>query len=268
LPIDQTIIHLLGHTAQVRDARRFGMTGDVLWVVDAAPDGEANRYLLSSAEGDAPRYQSAMNLARPERLLLHYEQLMALAFLLSDPSPRSALLLGLGGGAMYRHIRRVHPTCAVTAVECSATVIDIAQRWFAVDTPIIEAKADSFLAGSQCTWDAILVDLYDARGASAQSIAFWKHCAARLSPTGILAVNWADFHGLDGGRATADTVETLLPHCLYVADGVRRDNIVQFCSPRRLPTGDEIEAGLPGPATLNHRRVSLARCVVGARWPS
>ena len=76
--------------------------------------------------------QSAMDLLRPERLVFGYERLMLAAFALV-PEPRSALLLGLGGGAMSRHLAAYLPDCAVTVVEREPVMRAIAAALFPPD---------------------------------------------------------------------------------------------------------------------------------------
>ena len=48
--------------------------------------------------------QSSMDLLYPARLVFHYERLMSLAFAMVE-RPVTALLLGVGGAAMWRFVR-------------------------------------------------------------------------------------------------------------------------------------------------------------------
>ena len=60
--------------------------------------------------------QSSMDLLYPAHLVFHYERLMSLAFALCE-RPVSALLLGIGGAAMWRFMRAYVSECAPTLVD-------------------------------------------------------------------------------------------------------------------------------------------------------
>src|SRR5690348_15401887 len=117
--------YLFGPDHEIREERFGAAFGGRLAVVDA-PCGSGVRRTLAavSAEGVVTQ-QSAMDLLRPERLVFAYERAMALAFALPR-EPRSALLLGLGGGAMLRFARAWFPDCALTVVEFDPAVLDLA----------------------------------------------------------------------------------------------------------------------------------------------
>src|SRR5260370_34846025 len=86
-----------------------------------------------------------MDLLRPERLVFLYERLMLLAFAVVE-RPVAALLLGLGGGAMCRHLAADLPDCAVTVVERDGAVIDLARPFFHVTHPIRRGEAPAAVA--------------------------------------------------------------------------------------------------------------------------
>src|SRR5205814_20710 len=66
--------------------------------------------------------QSSMDLLYPARLVFHYERLMSLAFAMSQ-RPVTALLLGVGGAAMWRFLRAYLPDCAPLLVDSDETII-------------------------------------------------------------------------------------------------------------------------------------------------
>jgi spermidine synthase len=261
------IAAFFGEDAEMRELLAPTDFNGALFVVDAEWGGELVRFLASvSAEEQELTQQSAMSLARPERLVFHYERLMSLAFVLAR-RPRSALLLGLGGGSMARYARHAWPDCALTIVERSAEVIDLARRWFGIEEEIMAGDADAFLRGTRRRWDVILVDLYDAAGVVRPAEGFWDRCVRRLAPEGIVAVNWAEFAGNDGGRAEAEKLARLLPHTLYITPSGRRDNLIQFASAAALPEPEAVDAALPGAARLQRPRSTLARCTIATHWP-
>src|SRR3954453_9618703 len=90
--------------------------------------------------------QSSMDLLYPAHLVFHYERLMSLAFALCE-RPVSALLLGVGGGAMWRFSRAYVSECAPTLVDSDEGVVGIARRWFYLSQPVVIDTAERFLAG-------------------------------------------------------------------------------------------------------------------------
>src|SRR3954451_10769643 len=86
---------------------------------------------FGTANPDEPQLteQSSMDLLYPAHLVFHYERLMSLAFGLVE-KPVTALLLGVGGAAMWRFMHAFVPDCAPTLVDADESVAAIARRWF------------------------------------------------------------------------------------------------------------------------------------------
>src|SRR5204863_3622210 len=136
--------------------------------------------------------QSSMDMMYPAQLVFHYERLMSLSFALCE-RPVSALLLGVGGAAMWRFLRAYVPECAPILVDADETVAAIAKRWFYLTQPVAIETAQRYLAGNTAKFDVVLVDLYDSHGPAPFDEEFWKRCIDALAPGGCLATNWADF---------------------------------------------------------------------------
>lgn len=179
--------------------------------------------------------QSSMDLLYPAHLVFHYERLMSLAFALVE-RPATALLLGLGGAAMWRFLRAYVPECATTLIDADDAVAAIARRWFYLSQPVTVEPAERFLAGNTRRFDVVLVDLYDAKGPAPFDETFWARCLDALAPGGCLATNWADFATNKGVRPMAEAQSAVArargldPY--YVTRHGFRDNLVQY-----LPTG-------------------------------
>ena len=103
-----------------------------------------------------------MDLLYPAHLVFHYERLMSLAFALCE-RPVSALLLGVGGAAMWRFLRAYVPECATTLVDADEGVVAIAKRWFYLSQPVIIDTAEHFLAGNTQHFDVLRRPLRCAR---------------------------------------------------------------------------------------------------------
>ncbi|HVC57136.1 MAG TPA: hypothetical protein VND95_14350 [Stellaceae bacterium] len=181
--------------------------------------------------------QSSMDLLYPAHLVFHYERLMSLAFALCE-RPVTALLLGVGGAAMWRFMRAYLPECAPTLVDADDNVAAIAKRWFYLSQPVVIDTAARFLAANTQRFDVVLVDLYDARGPAPFDEAFWTRCLDALMPGGVLATNWADFATNRGVRPMAEAQSMLARargfDTYFVTRHGFRDNLIQY-----LPTGPE-----------------------------
>lgn len=181
--------------------------------------------------------QSSMDLLYPAHLVFHYERLMSLAFALCE-RPVTALLLGVGGAAMWRFLRAYVPECAPTLVDADESVVAIARRWFYLGQPVVIDTAQRFLAGNTAQFDVVLVDLYDSRGPAPFDEGFWVRCLDALAPGGCLATNWADFATNKAVRPMAEAQNAVARgrgfETYYVTRRGFRDNLIQY-----LPTGGE-----------------------------
>src|SRR5262245_32783471 len=112
--------------------------------------------------------QSAMSREEPHRLVLSYTRSMMSALLFTR-EPRSALVLGLGGGSLPRFLMLAFPMCRIDLVERRAAVVQVAHDYFHLArSPRLRTHvcdAEVFLREHPGrTYDLILVDLHDPRG--------------------------------------------------------------------------------------------------------
>jgi predicted O-methyltransferase YrrM len=241
------ITEYFGGSSRLRVLRPAATFGSHVFVIDF--DRGARHYRTFGSFGpsfgtlnqDEPQVteQSSMDLLYPAQLVFHYERLMSLAFALCE-RPVTALLLGVGGAAMWRFLRAYVPECALTLVEADESVATIAKRWFYLGQPVVVDTAQQFLAGNTTRFDVVLVDLYDAKGPAPFDEAFWARCIDALAPGGCLATNWADFatnktvRGMAEAQTAVAAERGLVPY--YVTRRGFRDNLIQY-----LPTGPERE---------------------------
>jgi spermidine synthase len=181
--------------------------------------------------------QSSMDLLYPPRLVFHYERLMSLALALCR-QPIRALLLGVGGAAMWRFLRAYVSECALTLVDADEGVAAIAKRWFYLSQPVAIDTAQRFLAGNTQRFDVVHVDLYDSTGPAPFDETFWARCLDALAPGGCMATNWADFATNRAVRGMAEAQRNVAQarglDTYFVTRRGFRDNLVQY-----LPTGAE-----------------------------
>src|SRR5437773_12226264 len=193
------IAEYFGAAARLRQLRATSAFGAPVFVVDF--DRGARHYRtfgsfgpsFGAADPEAPQVteQSSMDLLYPARLVFHYERLMSLAFAMVE-RPVTALLLGVGGAAMWLFLRAYLPDCAPTLVDSDETIITLARRWFYLSHPVVHDTAQRYVAGTTAQFDAILVDLYGPAGPAERDEMFWARCLDALAPGGCLASNWAD----------------------------------------------------------------------------
>jgi spermidine synthase len=138
--------------------------------------------------------QSAMDLRRPERLVLAYTRAMVL-FALFVPHPRHIVLVGLGGGSLVKFCYRRFPQARITVVEIRADVIALRGQ-FALPPDdarlrVVHADAIDYLAGMHDQADVLLVDGFDAMAMDPGlgSARFAAACRRVLADGGVLAMN-------------------------------------------------------------------------------
>src|SRR5438309_5551779 len=156
------ILDYFGSEARIRVLRRAPTLGASVFVVDFDRGPRHFRTLGSFGGVAQVTEQSSMDLLYPARLVFHYERLMSLTFAMVE-RPVTALLLGVGGAAMWRFLRAYLPECAPILVDADEAVVALARRWFYLSQPVVIDSAQRFLAGNTQRFDVVLVDLYDAR---------------------------------------------------------------------------------------------------------
>lgn len=249
-----------GAGARIRVLRDTGVFGAPVFVVDFDRGPRHYRTLgsfgpiFTAAFGDEAQVteQSSMDLMYPAHLVFHYERLMSLAFAMCG-RPVTALLLGVGGAAMWRFVRAYVPECRPTLVDSDEGVTAIARRWFYLSQPVAIDTAAQYLATHDEKFDVVLVDLYNSRGPAPFDAAFWSRCLDALAPGGCMATNWADFATNKQVKPMAESQQQAARSrgldCFYATRRGFRDNLVQY-----LPTG-----GGHGPATIVAALETFAR---------
>ncbi len=142
--------------------------------------------------------QSSISLYDPENLQLPYTRAMT-SWLLFKDTVDDALIIGLGGGSLARHLLYHFPECRVKAVEYRASVVKVARSHFGLPLnsrlKVIVDDGGSYVCQHAQTeagqHDLILVDAFDSEGMadSIASIAFFDACKILLKPDGILVIN-------------------------------------------------------------------------------
>jgi spermidine synthase len=268
------ILDYFGGNARLRLLRRTPTFGSPVFVVDFDRGMRHFRTFGSFGSSIQVTEQSSMDLLYPARLVFHYERLMSLAFAMSR-QPVTALLLGVGGAAMWRFMRAYLPDCAPTLVDADEVIVAIARRWFYLTHGVIVEPAEQFVATTGERFDVVLVDLYNSSGPAESNALFWARCLDALNPGGSLATNWADFSVNPAVRSMADALAAaaeargLAP--IYVTRRGFRDNLVQYVATEPGVTAEavtDIHARFVEERRLPDRgRGILENCIVTTRFP-
>ena len=140
--------------------------------------------------------QSAMRLATPERLELHYTRAMMAVLLFSD-APRELLMIGLGGGTLARYAYARMPDTRITVVELEPQVVTAARAWFGLPEDdarlqVVVGDGLAYLEAHPARADLLLMDAFEGHEAPAH-LRDDRACAAcysALRQFGMLAVNF------------------------------------------------------------------------------
>jgi hypothetical protein len=225
------ILAYFSRDARIRLLRRAPTFGAPVFVVDFDRGTRHFRTLGSFGTGAQVTEQSSMDLLYPARLVFHYERLMSLAFAMVE-RPVTALLLGVGGAAMWRFLRAYLPDCSPTLVDSDDAIIALAHRWFYLTQHVVHDTAHRYIAAATAQFDTILVDLYGPAGPAVSDEVFWIRCLDALAPGGCLASNWADFAVNPAVRPMAESLAAVARarglEPIFVTRRGFRDNLAQY----------------------------------------
>jgi spermidine synthase len=143
--------------------------------------------------------QSSISLREPHKLELSYVRAMTSWMLFKPYLDEEALLVGLGGGSLSKHLLQHFPDCRLRVIECRKSVVKIARSHFHLPLDprlkIIIDDGGAYIRQRLEThaqrYSVLLVDAFDHENI-ATAIAneeFFAACQAVLKKDGILAVN-------------------------------------------------------------------------------
>jgi spermidine synthase len=148
--------------------------------------------------GSYPK-QSSMRLAAPHKLQLTYVRAMAGWLLFKQTLADDALIIGLGGGSLTKHLLHHFPECKLKAVEYRKSVVKIARSHFGLPLDlrlkVIVDDGGRYVCQRTETerehYSLLFVDAFDHEG-MAESIcneAFFEACKLLLKKDGMLVIN-------------------------------------------------------------------------------
>jgi spermidine synthase len=106
---------------------------------------------------------SAMDKAEPYRHVLEYTGMMIMGTGYVE-NPKTALLIGLGGGTVANYMRKYYPDMKITVVELDKTVLECSQKFFDFKTggnmKAVLQDGRRFLMKDKEKFDIIFLDAY------------------------------------------------------------------------------------------------------------
>ena len=142
--------------------------------------------------------QSSIFLAEPDKLHLSYVRAMT-SWLLFKDTLDHALLVGLGGGSLTKHLLSHFADCHLKVIEYRKGVVKIARSYFGLPLDprlkIVIDDGGDYIRQRYETYrehySLIFIDAFDHEGVapSVRSEAFFDACKALLKKDGILIMN-------------------------------------------------------------------------------
>ena len=137
------------------------------------------------------------SIYRPQRVFTGMGwDAQAASALLAGRAPRSALLLGYGGGTVARQLRVMFPRIRLTGVEIDTRIIHAAARYFSsgdVGVKILAGCGEQYIRDSRQLYDFVLDDMWDHDQERPRAIianSQWlSSVARRLTRAGVYAAN-------------------------------------------------------------------------------
>lgn len=164
--------------------------------------------VLISQRGDVrllqfPRYnkliQSAFHCDEPLKIMLHYQKMIVSCSLL-HPGVGKIAIIGLGGGNLSMHLRRLFPKAVIDHWEINERMLDYAKRYFGFRPDermsfswgdACHALMNTHLEENERAYDLLILDAFEGYQPLAQSLSkdFVYTLRRLLSPTGVVLVN-------------------------------------------------------------------------------
>lgn len=185
--------------------------------------------------------QSTMSLWHPAVLALRYTQAM-MASLLLVPEPRSALLIGLGGGSLANFLLHYFPALSLDVVELRPRVVEVAHGYFRVPEAdhrlnILIADGFEYVRTANRSYDLILVDAYQDAGPVNDAVdgVTLNAYARLLDDQGVLALNLWNRPCDHFSKVWKKITRAFSGQALQLALARQNSNAIVLASKERLP---------------------------------
>ena len=168
---------------------------------------------------------SSMNRENQSQLTLEYTRYFPIGFLL-NPAAKNVLFVGGGGFSGPKYFLKTYPDVTVDVVEIDPVVIDVAEKYFDVNTTdsrmhIYNDDARNFLSrtNQDKKYDIIILDAYSKSYVPfhLMTLEFYKLLESRLNTNGIIVSNQVGSLSGDSSnlyRAAYKTMKQVFPNIL------------------------------------------------------
>ena len=186
--------------------------------------------------------QTVMDKQNPESNYWNYVEVLTYN-INSYATGNEALLLGLGGGTLYKQLEKNNIN--VDVVEIDDRIEKIAKKYFNIsnDVNVVVDDARHFINTTDKKYDIIIYDLYHSETPPVHLMTkeAFKEIKTKLNKNGILVVNFYGFITGSRGKAARSIYKTLLNEDYHVrlmaTEGQEKNrNLLFICS------GDELTA--------------------------
>lgn len=182
--------------------------------------------------------ESSVNIKNPSLLLIPYTRIM-MGALLFHPNPKTALMIGLGGGAMPHHMQAFHDDLRLDAVDIDPEIVRIAKEYFLLqpDENLRLHAADGFDFIDDCEneYDILFMDAFlkpseetDSTGTPVRlkTMSFYEQISRCLTDQGVVAFNINRSFSL---KSDIKNIQDAFPQT-WVVPVPQRANVVVFAS--------------------------------------
>jgi spermidine synthase len=188
--------------------------------------------------------QSCMDMQQPDRMVMHYPQMM-MGALYVKPAPRSVLVVGLGGGTIPRALVDTLPEVQIDVVEIDPAVVRVAKAYFdfaeseRVRVHVLDGRVyvkRALREGRR--YDLVMLDAFDHEYIPEHLLTreFLTEVKSLLAPDGVLAAN--TFSGSRLYHHESNTYAAVFPRFF----NLKRDNRVIIAANGALPDDMRIQA--------------------------
>ncbi|HEX7151577.1 MAG TPA: fused MFS/spermidine synthase [Thermoanaerobaculia bacterium] len=156
------------------------------------------------------------------------------------PQLRRVLIIGLGGGTTAKQFVHYYPDVHVDVVEVDPVVVDVAQKYFGVQTSerlrIYTGDGRMFLKHSKQKWDLIIIDAYttnrygDTIPAHLATREFFEEVSRHLNDGGVLHYHCA-FGGSKLLLALQKTIASVFGSTYVTAGEILASDVALLTSP-------------------------------------
>ncbi len=182
-----------------------GILGNIKVMDRQYPNGKIYRELIVNNIS-----QTIMNLESPSESLWGYVDVL-MYNINSYSNGKKALLLGMGGGTVYKQL--INNGYTVDIVEIDARIEKLAKKYFFIDenVDVIIDDARHYIRTTNKKYDVIIYDLYNSETPPVHlmTVEAFADIQHKLTDNGLLVVNFYGFINGSRGRAARSLYKTL-----------------------------------------------------------